>query len=286
MTPEEQALYDGWVQQYIDSGFTDQEARDRADSNLVAYRAAQQSKEDEDQPYKWIDQFPPGFAPGPRRQYIGDRVARMTGQPQFAVLPSDALIDSYGNKVRNPDGTIKTMYGPDDVQGIMRNLPYTVRRQLATTMKKLGIYGNTSPSANVDQLVDFNAFARVLYTSNQEGISWDSTLDLIATRISQLPQTGKVYKSTNIADLKRAIQDQASSLMGRGLTKEEITPLAQRIQKQEIAGARRADQKGAAEEAPQTSTLIEQGVQKDFQTEIDTERFASFMSNVFGGGRG
>jgi hypothetical protein len=287
MTEEEQKLYDGWVQQFIDSGFTDDEARAQADSKLATYRANQQGDQ-QDKAYQWLTQFPPGFKPGPRRQYVGDRVQRMTGQPAFAVLPSDALIDANGNVVRNPDGTIKKMYGPDDVQGILRGMPYTMRRQVATVMKNLGVYGNSAPSANVDQLVDFNAFARVLYTSNQEGVSWDSALDIIATRLQELPQSGrtKVYKSTSIADLKRSIQDQASQLLGRGLTKEELMPLAQRIQKQEIATARRADQPGATEEAPQTSTLVEQGIKKDFQTEMDTQRFAAFMGSVFGGGRG
>lgn len=287
MTEEEQKLYDGWVQELVAAGFSDAEAREQADSRLSSYRASKNAA-DEDKAYEWLTQFPPGFKPGPRRQYVGDRVQRMTGQSPFAVLPSNALIDANGNPVRNPDGTTKNMYGPDDVQGILRGMPYEMRRQVATVMKNLGVYGNSSPSANIDQLVDFNAFARVLYTSNQEGVSWDSALDIIATRLQQLPQSGrtKVYKSTSIADLKRAIQDQASKLMGRGLTQEELMPLAQRIQKQEIATARRADQKGATEEAPQTSTLVEQGVTKNFQTEIDTERFAAFMGSIFGGGRG
>lgn len=287
MTEEEQKLYDGWVQELVAAGFSDAEAREQADSRLSSYRASKNAA-DEDKAYEWLTQFPPGFKPGPRRQYVGDRVQRMTGQSPFAVLPSNALIDANGNPVRNPDGTTKNMYGPDDVQGILRGMPYEMRRQVATVMKNLGVYGNSSPSANIDQLVDFNAFARVLYTANQEGVSWDSALDIIATRLQQLPQSGrtKVYKSTSIADLKRAIQDQASKLMGRGLTQEELMPLAQRIQKQEIATARRADQKGATEEAPQTSTLVEQGVTKNFQTEIDTERFAAFMGSIFGGGRG
>lgn len=283
MTEEEKKLYDGWYQGFIDKGFDAAEAAANAQARLEDWRDARASKEDKDKPYDWLNQFPPGFKPGPRRQYVGDRVTRMTGQPAFAVLPSDSLIDSYGNRVLNPDGTPKTMYGPDDVQGILRSYPYAIRRQIANAMKKVGVYGGSSPSGNIDQLEDFNAFARVLYTANQEGVSWDAALDLIAKRINELPQKVKVYKSTSIADLKRAIQAQASTLMGRQFTEQEVMPLAQRIQRQEIKVARRADQPGAREEAPATSTLIERDVARAAGPEADAYRAAQFIGKILKG---
>lgn len=286
LTEEEQELYDNWYRGFIAADLSPAAAAIEAQGLLEDWRATKAAEEDKDKPYDWVNQFPPGFKPGPRKLYVGDRVQRMAGQAAFAPYVGDALIDSRGRVVRNPDGTAKTMYGPDDVQGILRSYPYPIRRQIANAMKKVGVYGSGSPSGNIDQLQDFNAFARVLYTANQEGVSWDAALDLIAQRINELPQTQrvKVYKSTSIADLKRLIQDQASTLMGRQFTEQEVMPLAQRIQRQEIKVARRADQPGAREEAPATSTLIERGVARAAGPEADAYRAAQYINLILRGG--
>jgi hypothetical protein len=133
--------------------------------------------------------------------------------------------------VRNPDGSVKTLYGPNDVQSVWRGIPYQDKKEIAKYMKAFGVYGGSSPSLNLDQLEDFNAFARVLYTANNEGRTWDVALDTLAKRYQEMPKpTGRTYKPTSIADIRKAMQAQATSILGRGLTPQEAKPLAQRIQ--------------------------------------------------------
>lgn len=268
---EERGLYDGWLQGFLDQGYDQAEAATLAEDRLDTWRA-QKEGGDEDKAYKWLNQLPAGFTPGVR-------IAREYG---YGTYSGPGLVDSNGRIVRNADGSIKNTYGPDDVQGILRGLPYTVRRQLATTMQNLKLYGGSSPSANVDQLQDFNAFARLLYTGNQEGLAWDAALDLIAKRSRDIPRAVKTYKSSNIADIKKAIQQQAQDILGRELQSPEITPLAKRVAQREIAVQKQADVAGATQRAPQPSTIVENQVQKQFQPEADAYKFAQFVDVILG----
>lgn len=279
MTQEEQELYDQEVQRLVGSGFSQTEAEQKAMALVNSRRASAAAQTDETKPYEWIDQFPPGFRPQPRG-------LRGTGGARGGMFGGRGLVNADLQLERNADGTIKQMYGPDDVQGILRSLPYAQRRQIATIMKGLGIYGTSAPSANIDQLVDFNAFARVLYTANQEGITWDRSLDLIASRINELPlgTRSKTYQSSSIADIKRAIQDQARSLLGRELGATEIAPLAQQVAQQEITTARMADRPGATQQPTATTTIIERQLGKQSQPEADAYKAAQFIQKILGGG--
>lgn len=278
MTQEEQELYDQEVQRLVGSGFSQTEAEQKAMALVNSRRASAAAQTDETKPYQWIDQFPPGFRPQPRG-------LRSTDGARGGMFGGRGLVNADLQFERNADGTIKEMYGPDDVQGILRSLPYTQRRQIATIMKGLGIYGTSAPSANIDQLVDFNAFARVLYTANQEGITWDRSLDLIASRINELPlgTRSKTYQSSSIADIKRAIQDQARSLLGRELGATEIAPLAKQVAQQEIATARKADQPGATQQPTATTTIIERQLGKQSGPEADAYKAAQFIEKILGG---
>lgn len=74
------------------------------------------------------------------------------------------------------------------------------------------------------------------------------------------------------------MQAQATSILGRGLTPQEAKPLAQRIQQQETRQQTRA----SGEQPTSTSTLIEQGVQKDFGAEAQAFNFARFAQSALG----
>lgn len=279
MTQEEQELYEQEVQRLLAAGFDQAGAEQQAMAAVQARRTANAAAQSEEtKPYQWINQFPPGFRPQPR-------AVQGTGGARGGMFGGRGLVNANNQFELNADGTIKQMYGPDDVQGILRSLPYAQRRQIATIMKGLGIYGTSSPSPNVDQLVDFNAFARILYTSNQEGITWDRSLDLIASRINELPlgTRSKTYQSSSIADIKRAIQDQARSLLGRELGATEIAPLAKQVAQQEIATARKADQPGATQQPTATTTIIERQLGKQSGPEADAYKAAQFIEKILGG---
>lgn len=244
-------------------------------AQLAAWRRANAPTAEEQTAYQWLDDLPPEYLP-PERQ-IASPLAQYPGQ-RFGYT-GRGLVDSRGQFVRNPDGTIKDLYGPTDVQSVWRGIGYPERKQIAEYMKAFGIYGGSSPSLNLDQLQDFNAFARVLYTANNEGVSWDVALETLAGRYQELPKkTAAVYKPTSIADIKRIMQQQATSILGRGLTPQEVKPLAQRIQQQEV----RQQTMASGEQPTSTSTLIEQGVQKEFSAEAQAFNFAKFAQSALG----
>lgn len=245
------------------------------DARMAAWRRGNTVADEDKAAYEWLDQLPPEYLP-PERQ-IASPLAQYPGQ-RFGYT-GRGLVDSRGQFVRNPDGTIKDLYGPTDVQSVWRGIGYPERKQIAEYMKAFGIYGGSSPSLNLDQLQDFNAFARVLYTANNEGVSWDVALETLAGRYQELPKkTAAVYKPTSIADIKRIMQQQATSILGRGLTPQEVKPLAQRIQQQEV----RQQTMASGEQPTSTSTLIEQGVQKEFSAEAQAFNFAKFAQSALG----
>lgn len=250
------------------------------DARMAVWRRGNVATTEDQGAYQWLDDLPPEYIP-PGRMITGagDRVSRMTGQPSAGYYTGRGLVDSRGGFVKNPDGTIKTLYGPTDVQSVWRGIAYPERKQIAEYMKAFGIYAGSTPSLNLDQLQDFNAFARVLYTANNEGVSWDLALEKLAARYQELPKkTAAAYKPTSIADIKRIMQQQATSILGRGLTPEEAKPLAQRIQQQEV----RQQTMASGERPTSTSTLIEQGVQKQFAPEAQAFNFAKFAQSALG----
>lgn len=259
---------------------TDIDVISAVDARMAQWRTGNKSTSEDQGAYQWLDDLPPEYMP-PGRMITGagDRVSRMTGQPSAGYYTGRGLVDSRGGFVKNPDGTIKTLYGPTDVQSVWRGIAYPERKQIAEYMKAFGVYGGSTPSLNLDQLQDFNAFARVLYTANNEGVSWDLALEKLAGRYQELPKkTAAAYKPTSIADIKRIMQQQATSILGRGLTPEEAKPLAQRIQQQEV----RQQTMASGERPTNTSTLIEQGVQKQFAPEAQAFNFAKFAQSALG----
>jgi hypothetical protein len=258
-----------------DPSLTEDQLNDLVQSAVDVRNSA--SKSDEPTAYSWLDQLPPEYQPPGRKLAEGSSRLIEGGGPR--TYTGRGLVDSRGYFVRNPDGSVKTLYGPNDVQSVWRGIPYQDKKEIAKYMKAFGVYGGSSPSLNLDQLEDFNAFARVLYTANNEGRTWDVALDTLAKRYQEMPKpTGRIYKPTSIADIRRAMQAQATSILGRGLTPQEAKPLAQRIQQQET----RQQTMASGQQPTSTSTLIEQGVQKDFAPEAQAFNFARFAQSALG----
>ena len=246
-------------------------------TRVAAWRTGNASTDDTGM-YNWLDDLPPEYIPPDRTATLagGDRISRMTGQPSMGRYTGRGLVDSRGGFVKNPDGTTKVLYGPTDVQSIWRGIGFEERKQISSYMKAFGVYGGSTPSLNLDQLQDFNAFARVLYTANQEGASWDVALETLAKRYQDLPKKGSGYKPTSIADIKRAIQKQSTDLLGRELTPEQVKPLAQRVQQRETT----VQTQGGAEQPQSTSTIIENRLKKEFKPEEEAFGIASYIEQM------
>jgi hypothetical protein len=248
------------------------------EARLSVWRTGKTSTDDTGT-YNWLDDLPPEYIPRDRVAAAagGDRISRMTGQPSLGRYSGRGLVDSRGGFVKNPDGSTKVLYGPTDVQSIWRGIGFEERKQISSYMKAFGVYGGSTPSLNLDQLQDFNAFARVLYTANQEGTSWDTALETLAKRYQDLPKKGGTgYKPTSIADIKRAIQQQASDLLGRELTPEQVMPLAQRVQQRETT----VQTQSSAQRAPSTSSIIENKLKKEFKPEEEAFGIASYIEQM------
>jgi hypothetical protein len=253
---------------YTGASESDPDVTAAVEARLGAWRNARVPEESKGA-YEWLNQLPPDYRPPLRGSIEAPR----------GLYGGMGLIDGNGRFVRDANGRVKEMYEASDVQSIWRGIAYPDRKKIAEYMQAFGIYGGAKPSLNLDQLQDFNAFARVLYTANNEGASWDRALEILARRYEDQPKkVAPVYKPTSIADIKRALQLQATELLGRGLTPQEAKPLAQRIQKQEV----RQRTMGGAEQPISTTTLIEQGVQKEFAPEVQAFNFARFAQSALG----
>lgn len=227
-------------------------------------------------------QLPPGYTP-PSRPAITGTAQGPTGiRPVITQFAGRGLVDENGRIATTPTGVVREQYLDDEIRYEWLSLPFNVRQQYVDRFKQIGIISkrqNLDP--NLSGNVELAAFGVVLRSANIEGRTWRAVLPLLASRSKALglgDDGASKWKPTSIADIQAVIQAQARQELGRELQAGEATPLAARIQRQEAAQRTKT-----AEQPTSTQTLIERGVEKQFQPEADAMKAANFIELILKG---
>jgi hypothetical protein len=226
-------------------------------------------------------ELPEGYSPPPRTVITGTSEPGAQGRrPIVGQLTGRGLVNQFGEIEKLPNSqNIREEYTDDEIRFEWLGLPYEVRKKYIEQFQEIGIISKRQVlDPNLTGNTELAAFSSVLANANIEGRTWRAVLPIIASRAKNLGTDSPRYRPTSIADIRRATQAQATSILGRGLTPEESKPLAQRIQERET----RQQTRKSGDQPTSTSTLIEQEVQKDFGAEAQAFNFARFAQSALG----
>lgn len=225
--------------------------------------------------------LPPGYVP-PLRRVQAPGVGPTYFMRRGLVDSNGLIVTADGRRVplaQSQGVALKEEYTTDEIKSIWLGLPYQQRKYWGDLMKQMNIYGNSKPSANYDQNVDLNAFAKVLFTANVEQVTWDAAFPIIGERFRATQPRGGMgvsYKPTNIEEVKRIIQNESRERLGRELSIAELDPLAAKVQRQEVRSVTQQ-----TTQQPQTPYgLAESAVEKKFRPEADAFKFASLVDTI------
>ena len=196
---------------------------------------------------------------------IGDRVSRSPIERQVAgaIYTGQALMDNRGNITRMP-------YDPQrETLSELSRLDATERTALLQELYQRGLYPRGSkPSATGTGLPDLQAMGELLSTANVYGYEWKTSLNLLR---SDFPSVGRGSggRKTPVDDIRKSVDQQALSALGRKFTDDEISGLIQQIQSREAGGDKTS-----------LSTMAEGAVSGAAQQEQTAYRFSQTV-NLF-----
>lgn len=107
---------------------------------------------------------------------------------------------------------------------------------LRTELYQRGFYdGKARPSGEAVTPQDVKAMQEFLLTANTYGYDWETSLNFIRQEYPVTSSGGSRRKATSSVDLGRALQDEAFSMLGRKLSKEELQQAISSVQSKEVS---------------------------------------------------
>jgi len=143
-----------------------------------------------------------------------------------------------GTFLANAQGQVyRAAYNPSsDPVTELAKLNSTERLGLLTELYQRGFYdGQGKPSENGDSPLDTKAMQEFLLTANTYGYDWQTSLNFVRQEFPVRGAGGSRRKATSSVDLGRALQDEAFSMLGRKLSKEELQQAISSVQSKEVS---------------------------------------------------
>jgi hypothetical protein len=169
-----------------------------------------------------------------------------------------------GTYLANAQGQVyRSAYNPQsDPVTELAKLNSTERLALLTELYQRDFYdGKGKPSDNGDTPVDFKAMQEFLNTSNTYGYDWQTSLNFVRQDFPIKGSGGSRRKATSSVDLGKALQDEAFTMLGRKLSKEELQQAISSVQSKEVSTN------------TSTSTLVEMAPQQVDPTQAQAYGF-------------
>lgn len=227
-------------------------------------------------------QLPEDYKQPPRDAITTIRRGPTGATPIISRYTERGLVDQNGLLERDKDGNPRTQYLDSEIKLEWFSLPFAVRQNYVNRFKEIGLITKRQKlDPNLIGDVELSAFSAILANANIEGRTWRAVLPIMASRAKALglgDDGTPRFKPTNIRDIERVTQEEARATLGRELQTSELQPFAARVQRQEVRQRQQQTQEPAA-----TSTLIEQGVEKQFGAEADAYKAAQFIQKILGG---
>ena len=143
-----------------------------------------------------------------------------------------------GTYLANAQGQVyRAAYNPtSDPVTELAKLNSTERLGLLTELYQRGFYdGKGKPSDYGDSPLDTKAMQEFLLTANTYGYDWQTSLNFVRQEFPVRGGGGSGRKATSSVDLSRALQDEAFSMLGRKLSKEELQQAISSVQSKEVS---------------------------------------------------
>ena len=169
-----------------------------------------------------------------------------------------------GTYLANAQGQVyRAAYNPtSDPVTELAKLNSTERLGLLTELYQRGFYdGKGKPSDNGDSPLDTKAMQEFLLTSNTYGYDWQTSLNFVRQEFPVTGSGGSGRKATSAVDLGKALQDEAFTMLGRKLSKEELQQAISSVQSKEVSTN------------TSTSTLVEMAPQQVDPTQAQAYGF-------------
>ena len=133
---------------------------------------------------------------------------------------------------------------------------------LRTELYQRGFYdGKARPSGEALTPQDVKAMQEFLLTANTYGYDWQTSLNFVRQEFPVTGSGGSGRKATSAVDLGKALQDEAFTMLGRKLSKEELQQAISSVQSKEISTN------------TSTSTLVEMAPQQVDPTQAQAYGF-------------
>ena len=169
-----------------------------------------------------------------------------------------------GTYLANAQGQVyRAAYNPqsDPVTELAKLQP-TESLALRTELYQRGFYdGKARPSGEALTPQDVKAMQEFLLTANTYGYDWQTSLNFVRQEFPVTGSGGSGRKATSAVDLGKALQDEAFTMLGRKLSKEELQQAISSVQSKEVSTN------------TSTSTLVEMAPQQVDPTQAQAYGF-------------
>lgn len=144
----------------------------------------------------------------------------------------------------------------------LSKLDPTTSLALRTELYQRGFYdGKARPSGESVTPQDVKAWQEFLLTANTYGYDWQTSLNFIRQEYPVTGSGGSGRKATSAVDLGKSLQDEAFTMLGRKLSKEELQQAISSVQSKEVSTN------------TSTSTLVEMAPQQVDPTQAQAYGF-------------
>lgn len=169
-----------------------------------------------------------------------------------------------GTYLANAQGQVyRAAYNPqsDPITELAKLQP-TESLALRTELYQRGFYdGKARPSGESLTPQDVKAMQEFLLTANTYGYDWQTSLNFVRQEFPVTGSGGSGRKATSAVDLGKALQDEAFTMLGRKLSKEELQQAISSVQSKEVSTN------------TSTSTLVEMAPQQVDPTQAQAYGF-------------
>ena len=182
-------------------------------------------------------------------------------------------------KIRTATGAEQDLYDiRKEANTILSTMDDGERQRILEGLKSKGIgYSARQKVGTGFSDADRNAFSELLLLSNVYLQDYESTHNLLMSKVASVKGGYKAPRVTAVDDVYAAVQSAAQSMLGRNLSDDELNQATSVIQRAEIRTQRGvAGPGGSVQQMPALSSLAAKQVEEQFGAESDEMSYMGF----------
>jgi hypothetical protein len=213
-----------------------------------------------------------GYVPPPRLRQPATGAEAVRFEREGRVRTTTRSVSG----VVSPDNQVLPFYDlrtkPGELLGGMAPDPVSLRKFINGLYSR-GWYGDKEPEGGLGDN-DIEAVRNLLYYSNLQGVTWDTTFNTLMQAPLVRAGEGRKVQVTSTADLTEVANRAALQTIGRKLSDEEARRFAESYQAAQRSSA------GSSMAAPSADTFFSQRIEQKYGAESEATKYLSAISNV------